>query len=139
MTVKTLCDELGWTVLTEGDLSREITGCYCGDLLSWVMSKAQDGDCWLTVMGNINAVAVAVLTDCACIVLTENAALDDEAAYGAVLRAKGVVPATEGEWLHFDHVPGEVEVRRGPAGVIGRLCVIGSKLNEAALKTLFSE
>ena len=67
------------------------------------------------------------------------AALDDEAAYGAVLRAKGVVPATEGEWLHFDHVPGEVEVRRGPAGVIGRLCVIGSKLNEAALKTLFSE
>ena len=79
MTVKTLCDELGWTVLTEGDLSREITGCYCGDLLSWVMSKAQDGDCWLTVMGNINAVAVAVLTDCACIVLTENATLDDEA------------------------------------------------------------
>ena len=79
MTLKTLCDELGWTVLTEGDLSREITGCYCGDLLSWVMSKAQDGDCWLTVMGNINAVAVAVLTDCACIVLTENAALDDEA------------------------------------------------------------
>ena len=79
MTVKTLCDELGWTVLTEGDLSREITGCYCGDLLSWVMSKAQDGDCWLTVMGNINAVAVAVLTDCACIVLTENAALDNEA------------------------------------------------------------
>lgn len=79
MTVKTLCDELGWAVLTEGDLSREITGCYCGDLLSWVMSKAQDGDCWLTVMGNINAVAVAVLTDCACIVLTENAALDDEA------------------------------------------------------------
>ena len=78
MTVKTLCDELGWTVLTEGDLSREITGCYSGDLLSWVMSKAQDGDCWLTVMGNINAVAVAVLTDCACIVLTENAALDDE-------------------------------------------------------------
>ena len=79
MTVKTLCDELGWTVLTEGDLTREITGCYCGDLLSWVMSKAQDGDCWLTVMGNINAVAVAVLTDCACIVLTENAALDNEA------------------------------------------------------------
>ena len=79
MTVKTLCNELGWTVLTEGDLTREITGCYCGDLLSWVMSKAQDGDCWLTVMGNINAVAVAVLTDCACIVLTENAALDDEA------------------------------------------------------------
>ena len=67
------------------------------------------------------------------------AKLDDEAAFGTVLRAKGVVPATEGEWLHFDHVPGESEVRRGPAGVIGRLCVIGSKLNESALKVLFSE
>lgn len=79
MTVQTLCDELGWTILTEGDLTKPVTGCYCGDLLSWVMSKAQDGDCWLTVMGNINAVAVAVLTDCACIVLTERAALDDDA------------------------------------------------------------
>ena len=67
------------------------------------------------------------------------AKLDDDAAFGAVLRAKGVVPATEGEWIHFDHVPGEVELRRGPAGVIGRLCVIGSKLNETAVKALFSE
>ena len=79
MTVQTLCEELGWTILTEGDLSKPVTGCYCGDLLSWVMSKAQDGDCWLTVMGNVNAVAVAVLTDCACIVLTERAALDADA------------------------------------------------------------
>ena len=68
------------------------------------------------------------------------AKLDDEATYGAVLRAKGVVAAADGEaWIHFDHVPGEVEIRRGPAGVIGRLCVIGSKINEDALKTLFGE
>ena len=67
------------------------------------------------------------------------AKLDDEATYGAVLRAKGVVPASEGAWIHFDHVPGEVEIRRGAAGVIGRLCVIGSKLNESALKALFTE
>ena len=68
------------------------------------------------------------------------AALDDEATYGAVLRAKGVVPAADGEaWIHFDHVPGEVEIRRGPAGVIGRLCVIGSKIGEEALKALFTE
>ena len=71
MTVQTLCNSFGWTILTEGDLSRAVTGCYCGDLLSWVMSKAQEGDCWLTVMGNINAVAVSVLT--------EHAALDEEA------------------------------------------------------------
>ena len=68
------------------------------------------------------------------------AALDDAARFGTVLRAKGVVPAADGaQWIHFDHVPGEVELRRGPAGVIGRLCVIGSKINEDALKTLFAE
>ncbi len=68
------------------------------------------------------------------------AKLDDTETYGTVLRAKGVVPAADGgKWIHFDHVPGEVEVRRGPAGVIGRLCVIGSKMNEDALKALFTE
>ncbi len=67
-------------------------------------------------------------------------ALDDEGQYGAVLRAKGVVASADGgQWLHFDHVPGEIEVRRGAAGVIGRLCVIGSKINEDALKALFTE
>ena len=66
--------------------------------------------------------------------------LDDTETYGTVLRAKGVVPAADGgKWIHFDHVPGEVEIRRGAAGVIGRLCVIGSKMNEDALKTLFTE
>lgn len=79
MTVKELADKLNLKILTEGDLSREATGCYSGDLLSWVMSRAREGDVWLTVMGNVNAVAVAVLSDCACIVLTENAPLDDTA------------------------------------------------------------
>ena len=79
MTVSELINALSLTVLTEGDLDRKITGCYCGDLLSWVMSRAVEGDCWLTVMGNVNAVAVAVLTDCACIILTETAALDADA------------------------------------------------------------
>lgn len=79
MKVNELKDKLGLEVLTEGDLGAECTGCYSGDLLSWVMSKAEAGDIWLTVMGNINAVAVSVLCDCACIVLTENAVLDDTA------------------------------------------------------------
>ncbi len=71
---------------------------------------------------------------------TKIAALDDTAKFGTVLRAKGVVAAADGDrWIHFDHVPGEVEIRRGPAGVIGRLCVIGSKINEEALKALFGE
>lgn len=59
--------------------SKEISGCYCGDLLSWVMSRARSGDCWLTVMGNVNSVGVAVLADLACIVLTENAVFDADA------------------------------------------------------------
>ena len=63
-------------------------------------------------------------------------ALDDAEKYGAVLRAKGIVKG-EGCWLHFDYVPGEVNVRRGAASVMGRLCVIGSKLNEQALAGLF--
>lgn len=79
MTVKELSAKLELSFIVEGDPSREVTGGYCGDLLSWVMSRCQSGDCWFTVMGNINCAAVAVLTDCACIVLTENAALDDDA------------------------------------------------------------
>ena len=64
-------------------------------------------------------------------------ALDDAEKYGAVLRAKGIVDAADGAWLHFDHVPGEQELRRGAAGITGRLCVIGSGLKEDALKELF--
>lgn len=79
MKVNEIIERLSAEVLTEGDLTREVEGCYSGDLLSWVMSKAKDGDIWLTVMGNINAVAVAVLCDCACIILTDKATLDDEA------------------------------------------------------------
>ena len=64
-------------------------------------------------------------------------ALQDEAKYGMILRAKGLVDSGEGEWIYFDYVPGEVDIRRGGAAVIGRFCVIGSKINEQALKELF--
>ena len=65
-------------------------------------------------------------------------ALTDEDKYGIVLRAKGIVASTDGgDWIHFDYVPGEPDVRCGAAAVIGRLCVIGSKLNIPALSELF--
>ena len=64
-------------------------------------------------------------------------ALLEESRYGYVLRAKGIVEGPDGVWFHFDYVPGELDVRTGSAGIIGRLCVIGSKLNEAALAELF--
>ena len=63
--------------------------------------------------------------------------LDNEDAYGIVLRAKGIVPGTDGKWIHFDHVPGEIDIRTGSAGVTGRLCVIGSKLREAEIAQRF--
>ena len=61
----------------------------------------------------------------------------EEKTYGIVLRAKGIVEGKDGAWLHFDYVPGEGDVRHGSAGITGRLCVIGSKLNKSALSALF--
>ena len=65
------------------------------------------------------------------------AQLDNEEKYGMILRAKGIVDAKDGEWIYFDYVPGEIDVRRGSPAVTGRFCVIGSKMNENALKELF--
>ena len=79
MTVKQLCENCGFTPICLPEPDRIVSGAYMGDLLSWVMSRANEGDAWLTVMGNINSIGVAVLTDIACIVLTENAPLDDNA------------------------------------------------------------
>ena len=61
----------------------------------------------------------------------------DSGKYGKILRAKGIVPAADGGWLHFDYVPEEADVRRGSADYTGRLCVIGAELDEGGLKTLF--
>ena len=61
----------------------------------------------------------------------------DGGAYGQVLRAKGIVAGKDGQWLHFDYVPGEAQVRKGTPGVTGRLCVIGAQLQEEALASLF--
>ena len=64
--------------------------------------------------------------------------LGDAVQYGIVLRAKGIVDASDGDWLYFDYVPGEMEIRRGTAAVTGRFCVIGSHIREDALKELFT-
>lgn len=61
----------------------------------------------------------------------------EECPYGNILRAKGIVPATEGEWFHFDFVSGEYEIRRGGADYTGRMCVIGTDLKETEIKELF--
>lgn len=63
--------------------------------------------------------------------------LDNSEKYGMILRAKGIVPAEDGTWIHFDYVPGTPDVRTGSAGTTGRLCVIGSGIHEDALAALF--
>ena len=67
------------------------------------------------------------------------AALEDDDKYGMVLRAKGMVPCTEGGFIYFDYVPGESNIRPGKPDVTGKFCVIGSKLKEDALKELFTK
>lgn len=79
MNIKEAVKKLNLNILVEGDMEREITDGYVGDLLSWVMGRAPQDSAWLTVMGNINSIAVATLADVACIILVENASLDEDA------------------------------------------------------------
>ncbi len=78
MTVNDFIARLELEVLNLDDGEREITGGYTGDLLSWVMSRAQSGDAWVTIMTNINVIAVASLTDVACVIIAENAEVAPE-------------------------------------------------------------
>lgn len=83
--VQDLKDSLPLKLLTENtNLNSEITGCYIGDLLSWVMANANNKNVWITVMGNINTIAVAALTNISCIILAENASLDKDAKSKAI-------------------------------------------------------
>ncbi len=76
MTVDELLEktELKPIVLSDGE--REINGVYCGDLLSWVMGKAESGNLWVTIMSNINVLAVATLEEISAVILSENVALE---------------------------------------------------------------
>ncbi|MBR6514390.1 MAG: AraC family transcriptional regulator [Clostridia bacterium] len=78
MTVNQLIEKLSLEVLNLEEGDREITGGYVGDLLSWVMGKAESGDMWVTIMTNVNVVAVASLVDTACVVIADNAEIAPE-------------------------------------------------------------
>lgn len=78
MTVNDLIACLDLEILNLDDGERDITGGYAGDLLSWVMSRANSGDVWVTIMTNINVIAVASITDVACVVIAENAEVAPE-------------------------------------------------------------
>lgn len=78
MNVSALQSELDLKPLNIGDGSREITGGYCGDLLSWVMGRASAGNAWMTIMTNVNIVAVALLADVSCVIICEGCEITDE-------------------------------------------------------------
>lgn len=88
MTVKEMADAFGFTPAALPDGERKVTGVYMGDLLSWVMGRADAGDAWITIMSNQNIVAVAALSDVACIILTEGVTPDDGVA--ALAEQKGI-------------------------------------------------
>ena len=86
--VSDLAEKLGFHLIC-GDADKEVTGCYAGDLLSWVMSHASYGDAWVTIMSNVNVVAVASLTETACVIMAEGVIPDEDVI--AVAKEKGVV------------------------------------------------
>ena len=99
MTVGELSKKCGFFTVCMPEPDREVSGCYIGDLLSWVMGRAQSGNAWITIMSNVNIAAVASLTDVAVIILAEGVILDESVV--AVASQKGInivssdVPAFE--------------------------------------------
>lgn len=78
MTVAKLCEMANLCTIVCPDPEREIKGAYCGDLLSWVMGRAKSSDAWITIMSNLNILAVASLADVACVILSEGVMPDEE-------------------------------------------------------------
>lgn len=78
MTVKELSCTLGFSPIAMPDPDREVKGAYIGDLLSWVMGRAKSGNLWLTIMSNVNVLAVASLADISAVVLTEGVLPESE-------------------------------------------------------------
>lgn len=95
MTINDLIKQQALTLLSEGDLSREISKVFCCDLLSVAMSKAPADCAWVTVMGNINTLAVASLTDAACVVLAEGTVLEEAVIEQA--KTQGITVLATGE------------------------------------------
>ena len=76
MNVSNLIEKLNLEVINEGDLTKEINGCYCSDLLSHCMSNISEGNLWITVQVNINIIAIAVLTELSAIIISQDMSID---------------------------------------------------------------
>ena len=78
MTVNELCSSCGFDEICVPNGEHEVSGAYIGDLLSWVMGRANEDNAWITIMSNINVIAVASLSDVSCVILAEGVSLDEE-------------------------------------------------------------
>ncbi len=88
MTVGEIAKNLPFSNVSISDADRTVEGVYIGDLLSWVMGRAKSGNIWITIMSNINVIAVATLADVSCVILAEGVQLDSDIL--AAAKAKGV-------------------------------------------------
>lgn len=94
MTVNQLSETAGFSAVALPQPERELSGVYIGDLLSWVMGRAREDNAWITIMSNINVIAVASLSDVACVVLAEGVALDGDTAAAAAAKGVNVLQST---------------------------------------------
>ena len=94
MTVKELAEHFGYDIVCMPEPDRDVTGGYAGDLLSWVMGRAESGDAWVTIMSNVNIIAVATLADPACIVLAEGVMIDADVLSKAEREGVNVISST---------------------------------------------
>ena len=78
MKINELIEKTGWQYLVEPSEDKEISGAYCGDLLSWVMGNGEPNQAWITVQAHLNVIAVAVLREFSCIILADGVSLDDD-------------------------------------------------------------
>ena len=95
MTVRELAVQLSLRELAMPDGDREVEGGYTGDLLSWVMGRAQSGDAWITIMSNLNIVAVASLADVACVILAEDVVPEQDVVKTAMAKGVNLLGAKE--------------------------------------------
>lgn len=91
MTVKELSLNENFEAVCLPDPDRQIRGGYCGDLLSWVMGRAKADEAWITIMSNVNTVAVATLCDVSVMILSENVTLDDDVKNVAEMKSINVL------------------------------------------------
>jgi len=113
ISVNDLAQKLGLSAHNLDDGDREVTGGYAGDLLSWVMGRAVSGDAWVTIMSNINVIAVAQLTDVACVILAEGVEPGEDLITAAEMRGVNLFSSKEPTFALCGKIHGLIAPQNG--------------------------